>query len=180
MSASLRVLDPSSPSYTIALEQAEHSVGIEALYDRCFGFGRFAKTAERLREGNQLLSDMSLVAVDANENVVAAVRLWPLQVGDAGRAVFVGPVAVDSLYRGSSLGLILTQQCVDLAKKAGWPMAILIGDEPYFSKIGFQQVSTQAYPAPGYIPEHRLLAIELEDNAILENQGQLSVPLVAK
>ena len=37
---------------------------IEALYDRTFGPGHFAKTAERLREGNASLPDITRVAVE--------------------------------------------------------------------------------------------------------------------
>ena len=38
------------PPYTISLDAPEHSDAVEALYDEVFGPGRFAKTAERLRE----------------------------------------------------------------------------------------------------------------------------------
>lgn len=179
MTAPFRIIDPSFPAHTIMTEQIEHAQGIETLYDRCFGSGRFAKTAERLREGNQQLLALSRVAVDMQGDVIAAVRLWPLKVGAFGRAVFVGPVAVDEQYRGSGLGLLLTKECMQHAQQAGWPLAILIGDQPYFGKLGFKNISTSDYPAPGYIPSHRFLGLELEENALAENQGKLSVPLAA-
>ncbi|MFC7291364.1 GNAT family N-acetyltransferase [Hirschia litorea] len=180
MPIKLRIIDPAYPSYSILSELPEHAQSIEALYDRCFGPGRSAKTAERLRENNIALSQLSMVAVDSKGEVVAAVRLWPLQIGASGRAVFVGPVAVDDQYRGSRLGLILTEQCLDLAKQAGWPLAILIGNEGYFGKMGFVKISTSDYPTLGYIPPHKLLAMELKDNALVENVGALSVPRVSK
>ncbi len=179
MSVSSRIVDPSFPSFSICSERAEHAVGIEQLYDRCFGPGRYAKTAERLREGNQSLIDMCKVAVDDDGIVVGAVRLWPLQVGQTGRAVFVGPVAVDNKYRGSRLGLILTQECLALATQAGWPMALLIGDEPYFGKLGFSSIATSDYIPPGYVPPNRLLALELEKGALEKSKGIISVPRVS-
>ncbi len=180
MSLSLRVIDPNFPSYTITAEKNDHASGNEALYDRCFGYGRFAKTAERLREGNVLLKKLSLVAIDSEGLVIAAVRLWPLQIGETGQAVFVGPVAVDNQYRGSGLGLQMTNQCMELAKQDGWPLAILIGDAGYFSKIGFKRISTDQYPAPGYVPPQRLLALDLKDHALSKIEGPLSVPRAAK
>ncbi len=180
MSAKFRIVDPAFPSYSILSELPAHDQSIEALYDRCFGPGRFAKTAERLRENNIAMPSLNKVAVDSKGNVIAAVRLWPLQVGETGRAVFVGPVAVDDNYRGSRLGLILTQQCMELAAQAGWPLAILIGDEEYFGKMGFVRVSTKDFPTVGYIPPHRLLAMELSPNALAQNIGALSVPRVSK
>ena len=48
---------------------ALHADAIEALYDRTFGPGHFAKTAERLREGNASVPDVTRVAV--SDGIVA-------------------------------------------------------------------------------------------------------------
>ena len=61
------------------LDAPEHSAAVEALYDEVFGPGRFAKTAERLREGNTPIADASLVAIDT-EGVTGVVRVWPVTV----------------------------------------------------------------------------------------------------
>ncbi|MEO1642099.1 MAG: N-acetyltransferase, partial [Pseudomonadota bacterium] len=60
-----------------------HADAIEALYDRTFGPGHFAKTAERLREGTRSLPELSRVAVQDGE-VIGVTRLWPICVGDEG------------------------------------------------------------------------------------------------
>ncbi len=78
------------PAYVIVPDAPEHSAAVEALYDDVFGPGRFAKTAERLREGNTKIADASLVAVDS-DGVTGVVRVWPVTVGEKGRAASSAP-----------------------------------------------------------------------------------------
>ena len=79
---------PTIPPYSISLDATEHSDAVEALYDDVFGPGRFAKTAERLREGNTKIADASLVAIDS-EGLTGVVRVWPVKVGEKGRAAYL-------------------------------------------------------------------------------------------
>ncbi len=163
-----------APTYHV--ETSAHAEGVERLYDRVFGPGRFARTAERLREGNSLLLDCSRVVMDEGGDIVAAVRLWPLAVGGEVSAVFVGPVAVDKTFRGGALGLEMTNVCLQSAKEQGFSHAVLIGDAPYFGKIGFVPCKSSDYPAPGHIPEGRLLMRTLLPEGELPTPGALSVP----
>ncbi len=172
--------ETSVPDCIIACETSDHAPHVEALYDRAFGPGRWAKTAERLREGNTQLEDCSLVAMTEADKVVAAVRLWPVDVGGQPGTVFVGPVAVDPDWRGSALGLSLTRQCMELAKAKGFALAILVGDARYFERIGFGVVSSSAYPLPGHVPTGRLLAVELAPGAMARLKGRLTVPRAAR
>ena len=127
---------------------ALHADAIEALYDRTFGPGHFAKTAERLREGTRSLPDLSRVAVK-NGAVIGVTRLWPISIGDAGaRGVFVGPVAVDPDFQGQRLGLSVTGEAIEAATLAGWPVAVLIGAPSYFSEIGFEVTDALKFPGP--------------------------------
>src|SRR3989442_7834348 len=78
---------------------------VDALIARAFGPGRYAKAAERLREGNRPLPDLSFVARQADE-IIGCVRLWPIQVGGA-PALLLGPFAVGEACRGQGLGAAL-------------------------------------------------------------------------
>ena len=60
---------------------ALHADAIESLFDRTFGPGHFAKTAERLREFSVSLPGISRVAVLDGE-IVGVCRVWPINVGD--------------------------------------------------------------------------------------------------
>ena len=160
----------------IVPESKHYAERVEALFDRAFGPGRHAKTADRLREHNELFRHLSRVAV-VEDGIVGAVRVWPVLIGANKACVFIGPVAVDADYRGGSLGLALTQSCLDAAAEAGIFAAVLIGDAPYFSRVGFEQVSTQKIQPPGYVPEGRLLVKLLSDVEGVEGvEGRISVP----
>lgn len=127
----------------------QHAAAIEALYDRTFGPGHFAKTAERLREGNQSRPDLTRIAVSEGE-VIGVCRIWPIVVGeDRTPAVFVGPVAVDPGFQGQRLGLTVTGEALEAATKAGCGAAVIIGAPDYFGELGFTVVAPDRFSFPG-------------------------------
>lgn len=151
---------------TLAPENPDcHGAAIEALYDRTFGPGHFAKTAERLREGSSSLPALSRVGLVGSE-LVAVCRLWPLEVGfTPSRAVFVGPVAVDPQHRGGRLGLRVTQAALEAAAADGWSTALIIGDPGYFGEIGFHPVASEQITLPGPQDMARVMVRHLRPGA---------------
>ncbi len=143
----------------------QHAAAIEALYDRTFGPGHFAKTAERLREGNASLPDITRVAVSDGE-LIGVCRVWPIFVGiDRVPAVFIGPVAVSPDFQGQRLGLTITGEALDAATKAGWGAAIIIGSVRYFSELGFTPVPADRFVFPGPQDMSRVMVRDLAGDA---------------
>ena len=58
------------------------------------------------------------------------------------------------------------------AKAAGWKLVILVGDEPYYARIGFQRVPSGRIVLPGPVDPARLLYCELEAGAIEAAEGE--------
>lgn len=138
--------------YVVGLEPAGLDNQILALTDRAFGPGRYVKTAERLREGCKPLSEMSFVARQA-DRVIASVRLWSVIVRDeeAGQSeaiAFLGPIVVDSAFRGGGLGKQLIGLSLDAAKSAGLRAILLVGDAEYFGALGFERAKGIILPGP--------------------------------
>ena len=143
----------------------QHAAAIEALYDRTFGPGHFAKTAERVREGNASLPDITRVAVSDGE-VIGVCRVWPIFVGiDRIPAVFIGPVAVSPDFQGQRLGLTITGEALEAATKAGWGAAIIIGSVQYFSELGFTPVAADRFVFPGPQDMSRVMVRDLAGDA---------------
>lgn len=143
----------------------QHAAAIEALYDRTFGPGHFAKTAERLREGNASLPDITRVAVSDGE-VIGVCRVWPIFVGiDRVPAVFIGPVAVSPDFQGQRLGLTITGEALEAATKAGWSAAIIIGSVRYFSELDFTPVTADRFVFPGPQDMSRVMVRDLAGDA---------------
>lgn len=144
---------------------ALHADAIEYLFDRTFGPGHFAKTAERLREYSASLPEINRVAVE-NGTVVGVCRVWPLVVGEArSRALFYGPVAVAPEHRGGRLGLKVTSTALAAGEAAGWPAAILIGAPKYFGEIGFAVTPRHTLSFPGPQDQARVMVRDLAGDA---------------
>src|SRR5580693_6023896 len=74
-----RATTPASP--VLRPEQAADARLVDGLIERAFGPGRYAKAAERLRETNAPLLDISFVAWSEGR-LVGCVRMWPILIGE--------------------------------------------------------------------------------------------------
>ncbi|QBX38608.1 N-acetyltransferase [Brevundimonas sp. S30B] len=121
------------------------AAAVERVTLAAFGPGRFAKTAERLRERAPLAA--GFVARE-DGRVIGSVRLWSITVGGV-PALFLGPIAVEASSRRAGTGAALVQACIDRARTlpdlAG---VLLIGDPPYFVRFGFQPAPDVRLPGP--------------------------------
>lgn len=135
---------------------------ILGLTDRAFGPGRYAKAAERLREGNAVLRDLSISAW-RGEALLGSVRMWPVKVGD-GTSVFLGPIAVEADERKHGVGARLVEMACAAAREAGWASVFLVGDAPYFGRMGF--VAAPGVVMPGPVDQRRVLWKALAEGAV--------------
>jgi predicted N-acetyltransferase YhbS len=154
-------------------EQPDDAYGIDALVTLCFGAGRFAKTAWRLREGVAPVDRLSFVATGGpNEALLGSVRFWPVMVGGHG-SLLLGPLAVRPDLRGQGIGIALMQQGLDAARSGGFESVILVGDEPYYAKVGFSRVPPGRITFPGPVDPARILGLSLVSGAMLSLAGMV-------
>jgi predicted N-acetyltransferase YhbS len=155
VSSTAPVLSANANLPALAAERASDAAQVEALIDRAFGPGRFAKTAERLREGRTPLRALSFTCRVDGE-LVGCVRQWSIQIG--GRpAIFLGPFAVEGAWRSRGLGGALIRKACLAAQAAGHAAILLVGDAPYFEPLGFQVVERGRIVMPGPVDPRRLL-----------------------
>jgi predicted N-acetyltransferase YhbS len=81
------------------------------------------------------------------EVLAAAIRYWPVRIG-ATPALMLGPVAVHPTRQGEGLGGLLIGETLARARDLGWPAALLVGDEPYYSRFGFALAPLVRFPPP--------------------------------
>ena len=127
----------------IEIETTADAAAVAALVLAAFGPGRFAKTAERLREQAGVAA--AFVAREDGQ-VIGSVRLWRIAVGDT-TAMFLGPIAVASESRKAGLAADLVQACVDHAAHDGTAI-LLVGDMGYFERFGFAVAPEVRMPGP--------------------------------
>lgn len=131
-------------SAAVEAETPADAAAADALVLAAFGPGRFAKTAERLRERAGIAAGF---VIREGDRVVGSVRLWRIVAGEAS-ALFLGPIAVDAASRRTGLGADLVAACIDHARGAGVAGVLLVGDPPYFTRFGFQAAPDVHLPGP--------------------------------
>ncbi len=133
--------------YTLNEEQPGEWWEVEELFDHCFGLGREALSSYRLRDGRRPIAALCLVARDSEATLAAAIRYWPVMVGGLS-SLLLGPIAVHPTRQGEGLGAFLIADSLAKARELGWKRVILVGDAPYFGRLGFFRLSGVEMPPP--------------------------------
>ena len=158
-------------SLTILAETASDALPIERLHQRTFGPGRFVLSAYRLREHVEHMLDLSFTA-RIGTLMVGSVRQLPVCVGDT-PALMLGPLTVEPPFRSRGVGRMLLDRALKDAKEKGHRLVILVGDEPYYSRVGFKAVPKGLMTMPGPVDYSRLLVAELVEGAFNDVSGAI-------
>ena len=161
-----------SLSLVIRPEHPDDAPAIERLNARAFGPGRFARTAQRLREGAGHRVELSHTA-SVGGFLVGSVRLWPVQA-DGPAFLALGPLAVDPSFSGRGIGSALMQAALDAARAAGEGLVVLVGDAPFYRRFGFASVPAGALDLPGPVDPARFLRLELTEGFSARVGGTVS------
>ena len=162
-------------SWQIRSEVPSDAAGVEALNRDAFGPGRFSKSAWRLREGVAPVADLSFVAVERvgpTDVLRGSVRFWPIRVGGQA-ALLLGPLAVETAERGRGIGIALMQAGIEAAHQGPWGAILLVGDEPYYAKLGFSRLPPGRVKFPGPVDPKRILGLSLKPGGLLNISGQI-------
>lgn len=166
-------------SQPVVIEPAEpvDVMAIEALHAHAFGPGRFTRTAYRVREGQddakRDLSPFCRVAM-LDGRLIGALKLVEVAIGGTSGALMLGPVVVDPEFAGQGVGRRLINSALQAARAAGAKLVILVGDEPYYGRFGFKRVPPGQITLPGPVNPERLLAAEIEPDALPGFRGRVS------
>jgi predicted N-acetyltransferase YhbS len=158
-------------SLTILPETAKDAQAIERLHERTFGPGRFALSAYRLREHVDHLLDLSFTA-RIGTLLVGSVRQLPVTIGDT-PALMLGPLTVEPPFRGRGVGRALLERALGDARARGHRLVVLVGDEPYYSSVGFRKIPKGRAIIPGPVDPDRLLVAELVEGAFADVSGEI-------
>ncbi len=75
--------------------------------------------------------------------VVGSIRLTTIHVGEM-PALLLGPLTVDPAFRSKGIAQRLIETALAAAEAQGHRAVLLVGDEAYYSRVGFK-------PAPGAV-----------------------------
>ncbi|WP_018387172.1 GNAT family N-acetyltransferase [Ancylobacter sp. FA202] len=152
-------------SISLLPETPADDAAIERLIARTFGPGRYARTAFRLRENNPHRHDLSFTA-SIGTMLVGSVRMTPILIGTV-PALLLGPLTVEPPFRSHGIGRRLVERALEAAKalaqgEGAARLVLLVGDEPYYGRMGFQRVPRGQVSLPGPVDPARVLVCPLD------------------
>jgi predicted N-acetyltransferase YhbS len=156
-------------SLTILTEKPEDAAAIERLHERTFGPGRYVRTSERIREKMAHQLDLSYTA-RIGTLLVGSVRVTRICIGDT-PALMLGPLTIEPPFRDRGIGKAMMERALKDAKAQGHRLVVLVGDEPYYKRVGFKRVPNGAIKMPGPADPARILAAELVEGALKDVTG---------
>lgn len=164
-----------APVVSLRTERAGDVPAREALLDAAMGAGRTRKSSEAIRRGRLPAEGLALVAEADDGTLVGTVRLWAVEVGEAGGApvpaLLLGPLAVAPHLAGSGIGSMLMRRAVAESLWRGHRAIVLVGDAPYYERFGFAAAAAAGLAMPGPFERHRLLGLEFERGALRNASG---------
>jgi predicted N-acetyltransferase YhbS len=164
-------------SHSVEDVQAADAAQIEVLLDQSFGIDRRVKTSYRLREGNSPVAGLSLLIRDKEVGISGAISFWPLKIGEKRTdALLLGPLAVHPERQNLGIGLALMREGLGRARAIGHALVILVGDEPYYARVGFARLPENRLLLPGPVDPKRSLYLELVPGALADAQGLVLPP----
>jgi predicted N-acetyltransferase YhbS len=151
------------PAPTLQFERPQDGPAVDALIARAFGPGRYTKVSERVREFATFAPELSVCAW-SQDRLLGCARMWRVRVG--GEAVtFLGPFAVEQDERNAGFGARLIARACEAAQAAGESHVLLVGDEAYFSRVGFARALGRQVVLPGPVDQDRVLVRALTSDA---------------
>ena len=94
---------------------------------------------------------------------------------------YVGlPIALEFARRISVIGfdinarrIALMRKGIEAAKAAGYGAIILVGDEPYYARVGFAKLPPGRISFPGPVDRARVLGLSLKPDALANLSGDV-------
>ena len=139
---------------------------------------------ERLRGSTAFVPELSLVAVDSNQQtIVGHILLTKIQIisSSDGKhkygSLALAPVAVLPGQQGKGIGGKLVRRAHEVAKSLGHTSVILLGHPTYYPRFGYKPCDEFGISLPFEgIPRVACMAIELMPDALKDVEGVVRYP----
>lgn len=123
------------------------------------------------------MKGLSLVIREPGLGVGGTISFWPLRIGETGtKALMLGPLAVHVERQNLGIGLALMRDGLHRATELGHQLVLLVGDEPYYARVGFKRICQSKLLWPGPINPDRMLYLELVTGSLEVASGLVLPP----
>lgn len=159
--------------FKVRPEIAADKADVLALHEEAFGPGRFSRTAYRIREQARTAKQIALTAW-YDDRLAGAIQLTAIRIGGKSGAMLLGPLAIAPAFKSMGCGIKLMKQGLEQAALGECALVMLIGDLPYYQRVGFKRIPPGQIVLPGPADPARLLAAALKDGALEDYSGLVS------
>ncbi|WP_025784350.1 GNAT family N-acetyltransferase [Sporosarcina sp. D27] len=141
------------------------------------------KLVSRIRQLGSFVPELSLVAVNEENNVIIGhILLSKVLIGNDDNqkteSLALAPVSVSPDFQNKGIGKSLIQKALEEAKKLKFQSVVVLGHPEYYPKFGFRKSSIWKIKAPFEVPEEALMAIELQEGSLNHSSGIIEYPSV--
>ncbi len=149
--------------YAITLQAPEDEQHIDPLLDLAFGQSRISRPSYMLRAGVAPIEDLCFSVKSSNGEFLATLRFWPVSIGDE-KATLLGPLAVQPSLQGQGIGKALVSHGLARAKKLGYRLCFVVGEQFYYGPYGFKLGHPLGYDMPVPVSADKFQVIALQDD----------------
>lgn len=128
----------------------------------------------RIRKSDAFIPELSLVALNQDEDVIGHILLSKIKIVDGNNKVdslALAPVSVTPEYQKKGIGSQLIRAALKNAKDLGYHSVIVLGHKDYYPKFNFKPASLWNIQAPFEVPDDVFMALELTPNSLEKVQG---------
>jgi putative acetyltransferase len=166
--------DETRPTIRRERHEAGERSSVHLVNEVAFGQPDEADLVDRLRTEGAVL--LSLIA-ELNNRIVAHIlfsRMWIETACGSILAVALAPIAVLPTYQRQGIGGRLIRKGLDLLRREGEHIVIVVGHSEYYPQFGFSTQKARSLESP-FAPEV-FMAIELTPGALDRVQGKVRYP----
>ncbi|HYE10163.1 MAG TPA: N-acetyltransferase [Patescibacteria group bacterium] len=124
--------------------------------------------AERIRESDYYINDLSLVA-EIDGKVVGHIMFTPLKIKGSNKiyeSLDLAPVSVHADFQNQGIGKQLVRSGIEIAKKLGYKSLIVMGHPKYYQSFGFELASKWKIGLDNNFDSKYLFALELVEGGL--------------
>lgn len=150
------------PDLSIRAETPSDRDAIRDLTAAAFGRELEARILDAIRESENFVPELSLVADQEGEVVGHVVLSYVGLDANPRRLLELGPLSVVPEHQGKGIGSALTREALRLADERDEPLVLLVGHPTYYPRFGFRPAHELGLAPPDDdIPAEAFMAIPL-------------------
>lgn len=158
-------------------ERLEEIDRVSSLIGAVFGQETEVELVRKLREKDDFISELSLVAV-YREKIIGHILFYPVKIKGSfeKETLCLAPMSVHPGFQNSGVGGKLVNAGLESAVKLGFGSVIVVGYPGYYSRFGFQPAKKWGLRLPFKAPGEAFMALELRKDALKDAAGVVDFP----